>query len=57
MTRYRSAWSDPEHVRLAAFRSWWDENSSEPQFGPLPPGEDLWSRDPLTALRAKGGLR
>jgi hypothetical protein len=42
--RLRTAWTDPEHMRLQAFRSWWDENSAGPaERGPLPPGQDLWS--------------
>lgn len=24
---YRSAWADPEHVRLAEYRSWWDQTT------------------------------
>ena len=51
----KSAWSDPEHVRLAAFRSWWDE-TGEAHYGPLPAGEDLW-RDPQPAPRVTGGGR
>ena len=38
MTRYRSAWADPEHVRLAMNRSWWDESTTE--RGPFPVTSD-----------------
>lgn len=42
-TTYRSAWIDPDHVRLASYRSWWDEGTSE--RGPLPEDQDPWLTD------------
>ena len=55
--RFPSAWSDPEHVRLAAFRSWWDEGG-DAVYGPLPAGDDPWSgQGPQAAPRVKGGSR
>jgi hypothetical protein len=45
-----SAWSDPDHVRLAQFRSWWDAGASD--RGPLPDGEDLWQAESLAAKAA-----
>jgi hypothetical protein len=47
---FRSAWSDPDHVRLAQFRSWWDEGASD--RGPLPAGEDPWQAESLVAKAA-----
>jgi hypothetical protein len=54
---FRSAWSDPDHVRLAMYRSWWDENVGTSARGPLPAGEDPWISDPHRALRETGGTR
>ena len=45
-----SAWSDPDHVRLAAYRSWWDAGASD--RGPLPDGEDPWQVESLAAKAA-----
>jgi hypothetical protein len=45
-----SAWSDPDHVRLAMYRSWWDEGASD--RGPLPAGEDPWQVESLAAKAA-----
>jgi hypothetical protein len=56
-TRFRSAWADPEHVRLAMFRSWWDQGTGPALRGPLVPREDPWSADPHRARRATGGTR
>jgi hypothetical protein len=47
---FRSAWSDPDHVRLAQFRSWWDAGASD--RGPLPAAEDPWQAEPLAAKAA-----
>src|ERR1019366_8147112 len=47
---FRSAWSDPDHVRLASYRSWWDEGASD--RGPLPAGEDPWQAESLAAKAA-----
>jgi hypothetical protein len=47
---FRSAWSDPDHVRLAQFRSWWDAGASD--RGPLPAGEDPWQAESLAAKAA-----
>ena len=47
---FRSAWSDPDHVRLAMYRSWWDEGASD--RGPLPAGEDPWQAESLAAKAA-----
>jgi hypothetical protein len=41
-TRVRTAWTDPEHVRLAMNRSPWDQNANPVEHGPLPPAEDPW---------------
>jgi hypothetical protein len=38
---YRSAWADAEHVRLAMFRSPWDQGSPALR-GPLPARLDPW---------------
>lgn len=41
--RFKSAWADPEHMRLAIGRSWWDVNSGGPaQRGPLPEDQNPW---------------
>jgi hypothetical protein len=40
---YKTAWLDPDHVRLASYLSWWDVNAAGPAVrGPLPAGEDPW---------------
>lgn len=45
--RFKSAWADPEHMRLAIGRSWWDVNSGGPaQRGPLPDSENPWLASP-----------
>ena len=54
---FRSAWSDPDHVRLAQFRSWWDAGASD--RGPLPAAEDLWQAEPgpqMAPRNLAGGL-
>lgn len=40
---FRSAWTDPEFVRLASYRSWWDAGTST--RGPLADGENPWLTD------------
>ncbi len=52
---FRSAWADPEHVRLSMFRSWWDVAIGHVARGPLPPAENPWDADPQTAPGAPGG--
>ena len=47
---FRSAWSDPDHVRLAMYRSWMDEGASD--RGPLPAGEDPWQAEAIVAKAA-----
>lgn len=52
---YRTAWSDAEHVRLAMFRSPWDEMVNEVERGPLPAAEDPWlTAPPQNAQEAAG---
>ena len=41
MSEHRSAWSDPEHVRLASYRSWMDGDRVAIR-GPVPPFLDPW---------------
>jgi hypothetical protein len=47
--RYKSAWLEPDHVRLEACKSWWDRNANGPAArGPLPADQDPWrGRDPV----------
>lgn len=39
---YRTAWSDPEYVRLVMDRSWWDTTSGTVERAPLPAADDPW---------------
>lgn len=39
---YRSAWADAEHMRLAEFRSPWDETVGPVEHAPLPADQDPW---------------
>jgi hypothetical protein len=57
--RYRSAWTDPEFVRLSSYASWWDRNANGPAVrSPVPREEDVWSGPlPHCALRKAGGAR
>lgn len=43
-TAFRSAWADPEFVRLASYRSWWD-GTRKADRGLLPDGENPWLTD------------
>lgn len=43
-TRFRSAAADPEFVRLASYRSWWD-GTRKADRGALPEGENPWLTD------------
>jgi hypothetical protein len=41
MSGHRSAWTDPEHVRLASYRSWMDGDRPTVR-GPVPGFLDPW---------------
>lgn len=40
----KTAWTDPEHMRLCSWLSWWDRNANGPAArGPLPELADPWA--------------
>jgi hypothetical protein len=52
---FKTAWLDPEHMRLASFMSWWEWDSppGDAERGPLSPDQDMW-RD-SSIFRQPGG--
>ena len=47
MSEHRSAWTDPEHVRLASYRSWIDGDRPTVR-GPVPEFLDPWRTETVS---------